>query len=182
MILLPRMFNCILRYRQVNHFRPLKLVYKCTSTVCCISTTIEPIQFQLNLPKTRVLRHLSAFRISFAAGYLSVNRCILASEVTFSMNRITVPRCLFLQSFLGGENRIWPNSPDLNICYMWAIYFFFKQKRLIWCQRKQRKRIRRKIINKKNDTDNDNDKNINYCDDNSNGIIWIEKKPRRMSL
>ena len=37
------------------------------------------------------------------------------------------------------------------------------------------------IINK-NDTDSDDDKNINYCDDNSNGIIWIEKKRRRMSL
>ena len=47
--------------------------------------------------KTRVLRHLSAFRTSFAAGYLSVNRCILASEVIFSMSRITKPRCLFLQ-------------------------------------------------------------------------------------
>ena len=34
----------------------------------------------------------------------------------------------------------------------------------------------------KNNTDNDNDKNINYCDDKSNGIIWIERKRRRMSL
>ena len=38
------------------------------------------------------------------------------------------------------------------------------------------------MINKKNNTDNDNDKNINYCDDDSNGIIRIEKKRRRMSL
>ena len=59
------------------------------------------------------------------------------------------------------------------------MYFVIKQKRLIWCQMEQ---WIRKMINNKNDTDNDNDKNINYCDDNSNGIIWIEKKPRRMSL